>query len=57
MAMAEEAARGEGRVGLWLDTFEGQAPGFHEKLGVTPFVELSHHPRGRRRLFLRRRLD
>ena len=57
MAMAEKAARGEGCVGIWLDTFEFQAPGFYEKLGFTPFGELPDHPRGGRRLFLHKRLD
>lgn len=57
MALAEEAARAEGCAGIWLDTFGFQAPGFYAKLGFEPFGELPDHPRGGRRLFLKKRLD
>jgi GNAT superfamily N-acetyltransferase len=35
IAEAERIARGHGCAGVWLDTFEFQAPGFYEKLGFT----------------------
>ena len=35
MAEAERIAREHGCAGLWLDTFQFQAPGFYEKLGFT----------------------
>ena len=57
MALAEDAARGENCVGLRLDTFEFQAPGFYDKLGFTPFGVLLDHPRGRSRIFPQKRLD
>lgn len=55
--MAEEVARAERCVGLWLDTFDFQARGFYERLGFIAFGELSDHPRGGRRVFLQKRLD
>ena len=35
MAQAEGIAREHQCAGIWLDTFEFQAPGFYEKLGFT----------------------
>ncbi|MGQ0530385.1 MAG: GNAT family N-acetyltransferase [Panacagrimonas sp.] len=35
MAQAERIAREHACAGIWLDTFEFQAPGFYEKLGFT----------------------
>ncbi len=57
MARAEEIARAEGCLGIWLETFEFQAKGFYEKLGFEPFAALEDHPRGMRRHILLKRLD
>jgi GNAT superfamily N-acetyltransferase len=40
LADAEVHARGEGLVGVYLDTYEFQAPGFYEKMGYREFGRL-----------------
>lgn len=40
MAGAEEEARKRGLVGVYLDTYDFQAPGFYEKLGYSEFGRL-----------------
>lgn len=40
LADAEAHARGEGLVGVYLDTYEFQAPGFYEKMGYREFGRL-----------------
>lgn len=57
MAAAEARAAALGCVGLWLDTFAFQAPGFYEKLGFTIFGRLPNHPVGGERLFFMKRLS
>lgn len=57
MNEAERIARTNGCVGIWLDTFEFQAPGFYEKLGFEVFGTLDDHPIGQKRYFLRKRID
>lgn len=57
MARAEAFARERDCVGIWLDTFAFQAPGFYEKLGFTQFASIDDHPRGSRRMFYLRRLE
>lgn len=52
MDRAEEVARANNCVGIWLDTFEFQARGFYEKLGFELFGELPNHPKGHKRFFL-----
>lgn len=52
MDLAEEVARANNCVGIWLDTFEFQARGFYEKLGFELFGELPNHPKGHKRFFL-----
>ena len=37
---AEDHARAEGLVGVYLDTYEFQAPGFYETMGYTEFGRL-----------------
>ena len=54
---AEDFAREQGMVGVWLDTFDFQARGFYEKLGFSVFGTLEDHPVGGRRFFLKKRLD
>jgi len=53
---AEDIARANDCIGLWLDTFEFQARGFYEKLGFEVFGTLEDHPIGQRRFFLRKRI-
>jgi GNAT superfamily N-acetyltransferase len=52
----EREARRLGNVGLWLDTFTYQAPGFYQKLGFSEFGRIEDHPRGRDRVFLLKRI-
>lgn len=56
VARAEELARDRGCVGIWLDSFGFQAPGFYQKLGYEVFGELPENPRGQSRFFLRKLL-
>ena len=55
MERAEEIARANDCVGMWLDTFEFQARGFYEKLGFEVFGTLDDHPVGHKKFFLRKR--
>jgi GNAT superfamily N-acetyltransferase len=54
---AEEAAKGRGCIGAWLDTFSFQARGFYEKLGYRVAGEIVDHPRRGARYFLSKRFD
>lgn len=56
MARAEAIARERGCLGIWLDTFSFQAPGFYEKLGFERFGQVDGHPPGAARVFLQKRL-
>lgn len=56
MSMAEELAREKGCVGMWLDTFDFQAPVFYQKHGFTEFGELNDYPPGHKRFFFQKRL-
>ncbi|RVC84015.1 GNAT family N-acetyltransferase [Mesorhizobium sp. M4A.F.Ca.ET.022.05.2.1] len=51
---AERWALRRGCVGVWLDTFEFQAPAFYQSLGYETFGHLPNYPRGSRRYFLRK---
>ncbi|MGA0615870.1 GNAT family N-acetyltransferase [Paracoccus sp. KR1-242] len=53
---AEELARNRRCIGIWLDTFSFQAPGFYQQLGYEVFGELSDNPVGQSRYFLRKLL-
>ena len=57
MERAEGVAREHGCVGIWLDTFTFQAPGFYQKLGYTVFGEISNYPPGSSRFFLHKHLS
>ena len=57
MRKAEEIAVQAGCIGIWLDTFSFQAPGFYEKLGYTVFGSLADYPPGHSRFFLHKQLD
>ncbi|MGN8144786.1 GNAT family N-acetyltransferase [Pseudomonas sp. 22105] len=56
MNMVEEFARGKDCVGIWLDTFDFQAPGFYKKLGYTECGEIVDYPLGHKRHFFQKRL-
>ena len=57
MKMAEELAVEKNCVGIWLDTFDFQAPEFYRRLGFTEFATLADYPPGHRRFFFQKRLD
>jgi GNAT superfamily N-acetyltransferase len=57
MERAEDVAREHGCIGIWLDTFTFQAPGFYQKLGYTVFGEISNYPPGSSRFFLHKLLS
>jgi GNAT superfamily N-acetyltransferase len=51
MKKAETIARSRGYLGIRVETFSFQAPGFYEKLGYKPFGTLSNYPRGHRTIY------
>ena len=55
MDKAEEMARANGCVGIWLDTYEFQARGFYENLGFKVCGMIDDHPVGQKRYFLQKR--
>lgn len=57
MEMAENLAREKNCVGIWLDTFDFQAPEFYRQLGFSEFGQINDYPPGHRRFFLQKRLD
>ncbi len=57
MALAEAEARRRSCIGIWLDTFSFQAPGFYAKLGFEEFGRITGFPPGHDRLFLLKRLS
>ncbi len=57
MRSAEDAARKRGCVGIWLDTFSFQAPGFYRKLGFETFGRLDYYPGQSSRYFLAKRFE
>lgn len=56
MTRAEAEAASRGCHSAWLDTFEFQARGFHERLGYRCFGELSDYPPGFSRYFMKKRI-
>lgn len=56
LQQAERWAKEQGCVGVWLDTFSFQAPGFYEKQGYSVFGVLDHYPGETQRFFLRKML-
>jgi ribosomal protein S18 acetylase RimI-like enzyme len=56
MRMAEQLAREKECVGIWLDTFDFQAPDFYRKLGFTECGQIDDYPPGRQRFFFQKRL-
>ena len=57
MRAIEDRARAAGRIGIWLDTFAFQAPGFYEALGYRQFGRIDDYPPGSARLFYCKRLE
>ena len=57
MGMAEDLAREKNCVGIWLDTFDFQAPEFYRRHGFSEFGQLQDYPPGHQRLFFHKRLD
>ena len=57
MQAAEDEARARDLIGLWLDTYSFQAPGFYAKLGYQEVGRIPDYPPGQARIFLARRLD
>lgn len=57
MGMAEDLAREKGCVGIWLDTFDFQAPEFYRGLGYSEFGQIADYPPGHQRFFFQKRLD
>lgn len=56
MEMAEALAREKGCVGIWLDTFDFQAPAFYQKHGFSEFAQLDNFPPEHKRFFFHKRL-
>lgn len=56
MQMAEDLAREKECVGMWLDTFEFQAPGFYKKMGYSELGHIADYPPGHKRFFFQKRL-
>ena len=56
MAMAEAEARARGLLGIWLDTWTFQAPGFYQRLGFTECGRITDYPPGHDRIFYLKRL-
>ena len=51
MALAEAEARRQGLLGIWLDTWTFQAPGFYPKLGFVECGRITEYPPGHDRIF------
>jgi GNAT superfamily N-acetyltransferase len=57
MQAAEAEARARDLIGVWLDTYSFQAPGFYAKLGYQEVGRIPDYPPGQARIFLAKRLD
>jgi GNAT superfamily N-acetyltransferase len=57
LTQAEAMAREKRCIGIWLDSFSFQAPGFYLKHGFEAWGTLENYPHGHRRVFLRKRLN
>jgi GNAT superfamily N-acetyltransferase len=47
-------AKAKNCVGIWLDTFSFQAPGFYERQGYERFATMDNYPKGMARFFFRK---
>jgi GNAT superfamily N-acetyltransferase len=57
MQQAEQVARDNSLVGIWLDTFAFQARGFYEKLGYSVIGTLPDYPPGHTLYWLAKRIE
>ena len=57
IAELENRAQDMGKIGVWLDTYSFQAPGFYEKLGYVECGRIPDYPIGHDRRFFAKRLD
>lgn len=57
LSEAEDKARAEGILGIFLDTYGFQAPGFYERHGYTTFGRLGHPDPARVRSYLAKSLS
>lgn len=57
MHMVEELAREKDCTGIWLGTFDFQAPQFYKKLGFTQYGQIDDYPPGHRQHFFQKRLN
>lgn len=51
MVLAEAEAKRQGLLGIWLDTWTFQAPGFYPKLGFVECGRITECPPGHDRIF------
>lgn len=56
LARAEEVARGRGCIGVWLDTYDFQAPDYYPRLGFQLFGQIDDMPPGHSRFYFSKRL-
>jgi GNAT superfamily N-acetyltransferase len=56
LKQAEDIALARGCVGVWLNTYEFQAPDFYTKQGYELFGSIDDHPLGQYRLFFKKYL-
>ncbi|WP_027925147.1 GNAT family N-acetyltransferase [Pseudomonas sp. URMO17WK12:I12] len=56
MQMAEDLAQEKECVGIWLDTFDFQAPEFYKRLGYSELGQIADYPPGHKRHFFQKRL-
>ena len=56
MQMAEDLAREKDCLGVWLDTFEFQAPEFYKKCGYSEIGHIADYPPGHKHFFFQKRL-
>ncbi|WP_273794974.1 GNAT family N-acetyltransferase [Brucella intermedia] len=54
VARVEQIAKSKGCVGVWLETFQFQAPEFYMKKGYEIFATLKDYPKGYTRFFLKK---
>ena len=56
MEQAEAEAKRRGLLGIWLDTWTFQAPGFYPKLGFVECGRITEYPPGHDRIFYVKRV-